>query len=279
MNKSKIFFEKIGILNDKDFDVLSQYANVTINLPLNNGGIVNVIINFHKILPIEIFKKIYCASSKLNNQIKIEFKSRIGDFEISSLVNYIKFFIEINNIKKLCIDNLLKRQAIDITESGLLIFHYFNKVEINELKEIETDLLNFLKKIAFAITGIDYQMDQERQGLEIHKQKQLDKILITTDHSPRVIALKKAAEQNFIKEKTVDSIVKLQIEERNAIIGGEIFKIEQIRPRNKQLLIYKFSITDYEGAIVITAFAQNDSQRWGSRFLPQYYLDSFTKGD
>jgi hypothetical protein len=259
MDKHKIFFEKIGILNDADFTALTQYANVEVHLPSKNNILVTIEITINKPLPVDIFKKIYHATLRLSDQIKIILKSRIGDLEIDYVIEYIQFFIQIHNIQKICIDNILKRKAINITESGLLIFHYFNRVEMNELKDIEIPLLSFFKQSAIAITGIDYQLDQERQDLAIHKQKQLDKILINNIYSPspKEIIIKKATDQNAIKEKNIDPINQLQIEDLTAVIQGEIFKVEKILSKKKAILIYKLSITDNQGAITITAFAQN----------------------
>jgi len=179
------------------------------------------------------------------------------------------------------LNNLLKRKSIEVSDNGIILFNYFNSVELDALKSIENSLKYFLENAGFYVQEIDYQLDNDRQQLELYKQKQRDEIM---NHLPAVASedkFKKIKEDNEIKSKKISKIIDLNVEERTAVVIGQIFDLGVNETKNKYK-IYKFTITDHSDSITLKAFANsNQSKKFNGHScnLPESYLNSFKIGD
>jgi hypothetical protein len=185
----------------------------------------------------------------------VVFKGVIIDITTEQLSQYIQYFLELNHIKNMGLINLVKRQAFDIMESGGLIVHYFNKIELDEFKIHETELVAFLSSIGFNITNVDYQIDEDRQNFKIYQQKQLDDLKKqTTSFKTDDPFLRKIAVDNEIKVKATIDIKDLEVGLKGTVINAQIFDIKPIITTKLNKKIYKFSVTDFTGGIVLTIF-------------------------
>jgi hypothetical protein len=252
MEKYRTFFNKIKLLNDEQFNLLSQHAGFDIQLPDVPGACVKLGIHLKSILPIELFKTINNAIIALNNQITVNIEGDIIIDDVDVLDSYIDYFLDFTNNKNIVISNLLKRKAFYLMESGLVIVPYFNNVEMTEFKRIEKPLIVFLKECGIKVGGFDYKIDEDRQKLALYKQKQLDDLKKHTIVQNDDIQIKKVTNDNAITVKTISSLNDLAIEDRTAVIQGELFKVEQVNTRKGKL--YKFSVTDYSNAITLVVF-------------------------
>jgi DNA polymerase III alpha subunit (gram-positive type) len=151
------YCQQIGLLNQEHFDVLVSCAE----LGITTKPSVTITINVKKVIPIATFKYLWNNMKKLSNSIKVQFKGELIDDTTSELSQYIQYFLEMNHIKNIGIINLVKRQAFNIMESGTLMVLYFNKIELDEFKIHEAELITFLSSIGFNIKDVDYQIDED----------------------------------------------------------------------------------------------------------------------
>jgi hypothetical protein len=185
----------------------------------------------------------------------VVFKGVIIDITTEQLSQYIQYFLELNHIKNMGLINLVKRQAFDIMESGGLIVHYFNKIELDEFKIHETELIVFLSSIGLNIKSVDYQIDEDRQNFKIYQQKQLDDLKKqTTFFKADDPFLRKIAIDNEIKAKATIDIKDLEVGLKGVVINAQIFDIKPVITTKLNKKIYKFSVTDFTGGIVLTIF-------------------------
>jgi DNA polymerase III alpha subunit (gram-positive type) len=133
-----------------------------------------------------------------------------------------------------------------------------------------------LQKNGLNIIGFDFQIDEERQDLQIYKLKQNDLLKKQEVIKPSNNELKKATDINQITNNNIISIGELSSDSSNAIVIGEVFdnELRTFKTNNKRFLI---SICDHTGAITISAFPSITPYR--NYYLPENYLLSFQKGD
>jgi hypothetical protein len=151
--------------------------------------------------------------------------------------------------------NLVKRQAFNIMESGTLMVLYFNKIELDEFKIHENELVVFLSSIGFNIKNVDYQIDEDRQNYKIYQQKKFDeskKQSVTFKQDDPY--LREIISDNEIKIKTITEINELEVGAKSTIIQAQIFDIKPVITTKAKKRIYKFSVTDFTGGVVLTIF-------------------------
>ncbi|OAV63188.1 DNA polymerase III polC-type [Bacteroidales bacterium Barb6] len=162
-----------------------------------------------------------------------------------------------------------------------MLIRYFVKSELADLKQIEPRLLEFFHDAGLPIYTIDYEKDEDRQELELFKQKQFDEIQQRRKaFDAEAHQIKLVAADNVIPKAAVD-INDLQVEMRNVVLQGEIFKID-IRDLKDNKRLYLYSISDYTSAITIKAFESvkqpGAPKHWSDRNLPNFYLRHFKVG-
>ncbi|MDE6476950.1 MAG: hypothetical protein K2L48_01975, partial [Mycoplasmoidaceae bacterium] len=177
----------------------------------------------------------------------------------------------------LTLKNFLISVPLITTDDGLIIFQYFNNTELQELKRNEVLLKNFFNSFGLKCTRVDYELDKERQSVEITKQKKLEKI-INDQKSSLPDSLAAVRKDNEIGNARVTPIRDLVPELRFAVISGEVFE-KKVSSTRKGISIYHFSITDYDSAITIKAFAGKSNNSFRKSNLPEQYLDSIKIGD
>lgn len=283
MEKIQNFFEKAGLLNSEKFNELIKYVSIDLELPNQQHLYIKLSVQYKSIIPINIFECFYKNVSLHKKDLLLVFKNKI-DIEVDDFINYLKYWLVLNNINNNTLNFLLVRKPFNILDSGLVIVDYFNKLEIEELKKIETELVRWFTSIGINITGFDFQIDEERQELEIYKIKQKDQLnkelnaILTKENDIPIhnINYKKAININAITSNKVISINELSSDVNNAIVIGEVFdnELRIFKTNNKRFII---SICDHTGAISISAFPSITPYK--SYYLPENYLSSFKKGD
>jgi DNA polymerase III alpha subunit (gram-positive type) len=109
-----------------------------------------------------------------------------------------------------------------------------------------------MQSIGLKIVGFDFQIDEERQDLQLFKIKQNDSLKNQVVLKPSDNALKKAMDINRINSEDITPIKELSGDIKKAIVIGEVFDNEMrtFKTNNKRFLI---SICDHTSAIIIAA--------------------------
>ena len=278
MDKFETFFVNGEILLKEDYDLLKDHSDFEILLPNDKSAKIKVFLKIKKPLPIHLFKKIEIQKNKWKNQLLIDVKlDKYIEFSNEILKEYLKYFTEEKINANLTLKNFLISVPLITTDDGLIIFQYFNNTELQELKRNEVLLKNFFNSIGLKCTKIDYELDKERQSIEIAKQKKLEKIIKDQKFS-LLDPLSAVKKDNEIGNTRITPIKDLLPELRVAVITGEVFE-KKVASTRKGISIYHFSITDHNSAITIKAFAGKSNNSFRKSNLPEQYLDSIKIGD
>jgi hypothetical protein len=91
MQKFRLFFEKINLLKNAQFDELIKCVTLDIELPNKTHDDIYLNITYLSTIPIEIFTNLYLNSLNFKNNLKIVFKNTIACIELEDFINYLKF--------------------------------------------------------------------------------------------------------------------------------------------------------------------------------------------
>lgn len=278
MDKFETFFISGGILTKSEFDLLKQLSSFNVLLPDENSNKIRVELLLNSPLPIELFKKIESKKEEWKNQVLFEIKpTKHLDFNNDQLKQYLDYFISNKINASLTLTKLLESVPLVTGEDGLIIFQYFNSGELNELKKNEILFKNFFNSFGLFCKSIDYELDKDRQEIEIVRQKKLEKMKLDENKfipNPNSAVMK----ENEIGNVKITKISELLPELRTAYIYGQIFEKDFNTLKNGKKL-YKFSVSDYENAMTIKAFEGVSNYSYKKTNLPSTYLDSFKIGD
>jgi DNA polymerase III alpha subunit (gram-positive type) len=135
-----------------------------------------------------------------------------------------------------------------------------------------------MNSIGLKILGFDFQIDKDRQDIEIYKIKQNDLLKNELIIKPSDNTLQRAKNINKINESKDDilKIDELSSDINKAFVIGEVFnnELRTFKTNNKKFYI---SICDHTGAIIISAFPSITPYK--NYYLPENYLASFKVGD
>lgn len=275
MEKVQIFFEKVDLLNKKQFNELINHVSINVSLPSDKRQRVHLHLKYNSIIPIEIFKALYENVLIHKNDLLMKFDNKIN-IDLDKFIDYLKFWLDKQQITNNTLTFILTRKPFNILDSGLVIIDYFNKLEKDELKKIETNFINWMQSIGLNIVGFDFQIDEERQDLQIYKLKQTDILKSQPIIKPSNNNLKKAIDINQINSNDILNIKEISPDMKDAVIIGEVFlnELRVFKNNNRRFFI---SVCDHTSAIVVSAFPSVTPYR--NYFLPENYLSSFVKGD
>jgi DNA polymerase III alpha subunit (gram-positive type) len=292
MDKFKLFFSRISLLNEQQFDELSKYASFAIKLPTNQVGApikTTLHITLKKLLPIDLFSILFNNIQETKNKLEVHFIGNPVAIDTQELSKYIQFFLEYKKINNVLVHNLVKRQSLSISDSGLILITYESKSELHEFKLIEKGLLDFLHSINLHTTGFDYEFNHDHKEIEAikkAKQEQIYASLAPINADETQLRKVTIYNQNLFKNKFKDPITKLSEivftgENQYINVTGEIFKVtnDTLKNGNQKFVFY---ITDYDDSLAITVFVgtRKATNSWGTDSnLPLYYLNSLKKGD
>ncbi|MDR0675342.1 MAG: PolC-type DNA polymerase III [Mycoplasmataceae bacterium] len=292
MDKFKTFFSRIGLLNEPQFDELSRHAQFEIKLPTNKVGAplkttLNILLK--SVPSSQLINTLYENIENIKDKLNVVFIGNPIPIDIHQLSSYILLFFKINGINNVLLNNLIQRENIAITDSGLVMITYDSKSEMKEFKFIEKTLLDFLRSINLFVTGFDYQANHDQKQLNAYKKVKEEEILATlrpTNVDELQLRRVIAYNQNIFINKYKDPITKISNivytgENQYLNVSGEIFKINvDILKNGAQKFV--FYVSDYEDSIAITLFAgvKKAFNAYGADInLPFHYLKSFAKGD
>jgi DNA polymerase III alpha subunit (gram-positive type) len=291
MDKFRLFFSRLDLLELEQFNELCKYVTFDIYLPtkkLNDPEKVCLKIKLKQVIPIEIFSVLYRNISGKKEFVDVEFVGNPVPIEPEQLSAYILFFLELNNIHNVLIINLIKRQSLTISDSGLVVITYDSKSEFKEFHTIEPELLNFFDVNKIFISKFDYQFNDDYKEVEAFRKTREEQILTPLKTNLDEIELKRVQihNQKIFNNKCKEPNVKLVDivytgENQYVNVSGEIFKIT-VDPLRNGTQKFVFYISDYEDSIAITLFAgvkKSLNSYAADVNLPTFYLKSFKKGD
>lgn len=277
MEKIIRFLIQTNILTKDECDSLVKISTISITPPTDSLNKIKITLSLDKPLEFGLYKKIKSKEEEFKDQLVFEIKPKHDlDFDEEALKKYLKFFCEEKIQASSILKQLLPMIPFYTDDKGTLIFQYFNKNELEELKKHEVLLKDFFNSIGLMCKTFDYELDKDRQNLEINKEKRRQELInYQKKHSP---AIQSQAEiDNKITSKAIP-IGELVPELRNATIYGKIFAIEAITTKNnKRFFVY--SITDCENSINIKGFETVSNNFYKKVNLPYNYLASFKVGD
>ncbi|MGL5640189.1 MAG: PolC-type DNA polymerase III [Mycoplasmoidaceae bacterium] len=241
------FFTKSNILSKDEFDSIKDNCVFSIS---NIDEIITIEIEVDSLLEPKLFFKILDKkNTHSNNELKIILNVKNTIYSADEVFEYIKYYVNKYLNNNSIIKNILTRKKCEIENSNLIIF-YLNLNERETLNNEKNSLLSFFNTVGIHFNEIIFVMDEKNKEIELYKTKKFE----TKNYSDK---------KNFVKENVktrkinvvgnVNTIASLVPEQMNAIVYGEVFKIDSIKlPNNKS--IYKFFITDYSDSILIKSF-------------------------
>ncbi|MGL5246195.1 MAG: PolC-type DNA polymerase III [Mycoplasmoidaceae bacterium] len=241
------FFTKSNILSDDEFNLIKDNCVFSIS---NIDEIITIEIEVDSLIEPKLFFKILDKkNSHSNNELKIILNVKNIIYSADEVFEYIKYYVNKYSNNNLLLKNILTRKKCEIENSNLIIF-YLNLNERETLNNEKNSLLSFFSTVGIHFNEIVFVMDEKNKEIELYKTKKFETIIFNN-------------KKDFVKENiktrkinvigNVNSIVSLVPEQMNAIVCGEVFKIDSIQLSNNKT-IYKFFITDYSDSILIKSF-------------------------
>ena len=283
----KSFFVKSKILSEEEFDCISTHCTFDIKMPDITNENVLIYIETTKILPIEIFKKLSLLRS--NTNIYIHCLPNIS-YSKEILCDYIDFFINQNYNNDATIAELFKKDNYFFDENNFIAFKHLSNNELITIKNVWKDLSVFLNKQGFTFKGTKFVIDKNRQQKQMDFFTQMKKDINEAQKAfvANNEALLKLESLNKINTNVVgiSSITNDMVATNEFVnVQGEIFDIDKKTTKSGSV-IYSFSIFDYDNALVINYFLNNDlSKKYlntvyrKNQNINESYLESFKIGD
>lgn len=279
IDKFRKFFTQTKILNEEEFNILANCADLSIKINKKTGN-YDVSISLKKILPIEIYKKINNAKNKAKNLFEFEFNgNNVTNFSLEEINPYIYFFIDEDSNTTNSDNFFVKKLNIELNEN-ILVLNISNKSILEELKKIENQLLINLKNVGFKIKSIVFNVNEYKQDANsIARIQMINRI--NAENIKNLSSNNAISNANIIKTKSIIPLNEIDEYTKNGIIEGQIFK-KKVVVTKKNLKIFTFWVTDFENAIKVQAFIYPDAQHsWSKKqkILTADYLESFANGE
>ncbi|MGL4617116.1 MAG: PolC-type DNA polymerase III, partial [Mycoplasmoidaceae bacterium] len=241
------FFKKSNILSEDEFNSIKDNCVFSIS---NINGIITIEIEVDSLLNPKLFFKILDKKNiHSNNELQIILNVKNIIYSADEVFEYIKYYVNKHTNNNLLLKNILTRKKCEIENSNLVIF-YLNLNEREILNNEKNSLLSFFLNVGIHFNEIIFVMDEKNKEIELYKTKKFEKI--------SYIDKKKLVNENIKTRRiningNINTIASLVPEQMNAIVQGEVFKIDSIQiPNNKS--IHKFFITDFTDSILIKSF-------------------------
>ncbi|MGL4768924.1 MAG: PolC-type DNA polymerase III [Mycoplasmoidaceae bacterium] len=239
-NKIRLFFEKTKLLDNIEIEQILGCCSFSVNL---NNEIIQIHLIFEKLLLPEILIPLI---KKIQNQNEINFvfnfKNCIYNFEDVS--SYLIYFSKDNKLLNNKTKNVLERKSGRI-ENNILYMKYLNISEEYDLKNHLEMIKNFLSSFGIIFADIKFEFDEKKRDIELYRESK-QKILISEKNPGN--------SENLIKRVRISGkeskIINLNINDKEAVIVGEIFQIEIMNTKNNQK-IYKLYVSDETSSIII----------------------------
>ncbi len=245
-------------------------------------------ISVKRILPVNIYKKIYSLAIKdKDNNFDIYFKGKVKDFTAQDLFDYFKFYLESKKIDTEVFKSILDAKSFSSSNGNISILYYTN-AELTSLKSIKTDLIYFLMEACFDFNELHFKLDNNRQNTDLRKKQTTEAIAQAKLRVKKTdFAMNATREANKIDANKINKIETIYINEVDRVFfEGQIFS-EPTRIITKNgYIIYRFDVTDFSSAISCTAFINPKEGNYSSKYLKkqtsslnQAYLDDFHLND
>lgn len=272
MNRYLNLLVKMNLIKEREKQIVSETCNF--NSKKNLKGNIEIELDFIKLLPPNIFFNLVDKIKYLDSSLNINICTKNIILDFTSLIDYFIYFFE--NIFKqdqIILLNVLNRKK-GIYENKKLIIYFLNKNEEFILNKNKKQLLNFLNKSSLIeIYEIYFLLDEDQRNLEIFRIEQ-EKLNIKNANiifkKNKEISKNNVAYKSQIIKGEKENISSLILEQSNAIVVAEIFKIEFI-PTKNNLKIFKFFVTDYTDSILIKVFPKEKT-------LPLSFLETIKVG-
>lgn len=274
MDNIKEFLTKTNFFTNDEYENYSKLIDFNIQI-LKEKNKVLIILKLNKILPIDVYEEILNKfNSNFANSFEYYFDASITIYDEEILKDYINYFLAKNNFNSVIVENLFKRDNVILNDEKLISIYYFTKMELEELNKIKNSLSLFLKSVGFYFSDIDFILDNNRQSIDLYKEKIINDIQTQIHSASTNYELKKIQQKNDIERKKITKINDLTVEQKIAIIEGEIFSIDSLKLKNNNTM-YKFGISDNTNSINIRCFCGINKRQ----ILPLSYLKEFKLND
>lgn len=272
MNRYLNLLVKMNLIKERDKEMVSDSCNF--NSKKNSEENIEIELNLTKLLPPNTFFNLVDKMKYLDSSLNINISTKNIILSFPILMEYFIYFSKnIFKTDQIILLNIFNRKKGSLENKKITIY-FLNKNEEFILNKNKKHLSNFLcKSLLIEICDINFLLDEDQRNLEIFRIEQ-EKLNIknVSDISTKNkdISKKNIKYKSKVIRGDKENISSLILEQGNAIIVGEIFKIENI-PAKNNLKIFKFFVTDYTDSILIKAFPKEKT-------LPLSFLESIKIG-
>lgn len=275
--------EGAKVLSSDEFDTISGYCEFDITMPDINQPDVIIDITTTQVMPTDIYAKLVnCSISGLN--IRVKSNNLSNDY--SNLYEYITKWVKKYHANSYVLLELLNPTNSSV-DKGVLTVKYVSNGEMEDVKKIEKELINFLNKANFDVSKIVYVVNTEKINKLLEKENERRK---TVDAMIAKVQQENTDEEIWKRKyRTVGKITPMNtITNESAgsfmYISGEIISWEEKPLKNKDIIRYEFSLYDYNMGALKCSYRINlspEKKPYKPKYdpMPTGYLKTFKVGD
>ncbi|MBQ0045870.1 MAG: PolC-type DNA polymerase III [Mycoplasma sp.] len=280
---AKNFFLEAKILAEDEIDLIIDSCSFGIEMPDDTNDNVTIYIITDKVLPTRIYNKL---TNFPNEKLDIVIKSNNLSEDYSKLNDYIQIWLKENHPNSFILQDLFQETNY-VVDNAAITVKYVSTTELEQLKKISKDLVQYLNNIHFAIKEIKYHFNQEKQNRILEEErvrkhdlaeliKQSQKMVGLADRYDRIYKVSGLfTDLKDINDEYIDTVIN---------ISGEIVSLEKKEPMKLgAATTYIFVIYDYAGGAFKCSYRVfNTPPKYESekkRRIPQAYMDTFKVGE
>lgn len=277
------FFLQAKILAEDEIDSILDSCSFGIDMPDDRNDNVTIYIISDKVLPTKIYNKL---TNFPNDRLDIIIKSNNLSKDYSKIDDYIKVWLKESYPNLFVLHDLFQNNNYKI-EDGIITIKYVLDSELELLKSVSKELIEYLGTIHFDIKEIKYLFDEEKQNRILEQErtrkqeleqliKQSQKMDGLADRYDRIFRV--SGEFTNLKDINEDYL------ETVINISGEIVSVEKKEPAKLGgATIYHFVIYDYAGGAFKCSYRVfNTPPKYPNekkKRMPGAFLDTFVAGN
>lgn len=254
MEKLKSILNILNFLTPED---ISEILNLLSNYSIDNQDKLIIKLNLQNGLKLSTLTKIKTFNNKSNKFSLLPIVDLVNlDKTITNL--YISEFLKSSKVK-----NLSKTWAVtsfDVLDNKLII-KYHNDFQLDDWKQVEEHLLNYLENELYVnIKEINFAYDEEFNSYQkkvIHEEPEaingFNEVLNQRTNEKRQELDKYPAYFSDV----VTPIGELNINDKNKVIQGKIFNLRMIKLRNG-FNVKSYYLTDEQNSFLVKEFTKSD---------------------
>ncbi len=224
----------------------------------DNNKNFNFILNLETNLPLDVYTETLTKLKlKFNKVDNIELTINTKNTDLSKLTDYLNFFI--NNLSSKY--QIFKDREYKVEDKTIHIPVY-NKIEETNLKLIELDLINSLKKYGYNL-GLSIDLEKENKVLkEIEEDLVVKNVASTKSELPIEKKTESSSNKNYRQKKSKDitKIKDIIYEVENINVEAKIFGIDIFESAKSGFKIFTLKITDNSDSMYAKIFTKDDDE-------------------